>query len=393
MSLFVVSRRKIVYDQPAMGSSLVVFVPGADQVQIMKDGAGTIAPVSGPKGAASASNRGPQLLRVQKGQRTVYGHLPVELRERRERLKVWLAEDLAPPEAEAFFYIFSPSVVVHGVRERTDEGKLAWRTAQLLIPPEADFQELLRTSLADYTLGNAGQHVCLAVANDFKLFKAVQQIGAANGMTAVPFSTLKPAPELSPLYGHLNFTWVYMLVMLLGALGVVGMATLFLFKQTETRQVETQIAATDAQIAAVQINPRTGHIRQPEAALAELGSGLKAPPSALLAQAGMAGKNFGNVRAIRLTAADQAGNPETGMMGGEGLHVLQVDVQDPRDVLLVDQAARANEFLRSQPWVRQLLRTGAAGNQMMLMVVLQASNTGIVVPQYQPATVSESITP
>ena len=52
---------------------------------------------------------------------------PQEISDLRQPVKVWLAEDFAPLQSQAFFFIISHSVVIHGVREQDDEGYEALR--------------------------------------------------------------------------------------------------------------------------------------------------------------------------------------------------------------------------------------------------------------------------
>ena len=370
MSLFVVSRRKIVYQQSSLGASQVVFVPSTDQVQILKDSASAAAPVR----AASAkviTRQGPQLYRASKGQRTIYGNLPLDLRERRERLKVWLAEDLVPQDSDAFFYVFSAGVVVHGVRERTDEGKLAWRTAQLVLPDKGDDLKPLETALADFMFANQDLKVCIAVASDIKLFRAVQTLAGPLGLTPVPFSTLKPTPGVPPLYSHYNFTWAYMLVMAIGILGVVGMAALYILKQTQAARVETEIAGIEAQIKSVQINPRVGHIRQAAVVLNELVAPFKVSPTSLIAAAGEPLVPFGEIRDIKLGTVSADRIVQLGTTLEPGQIAAEINLSNATDLLLADQEMRAKGMLEAHPWVRKVIRHGAAGNDVGMIMILQ----------------------
>lgn len=374
MSLFVVSRRKIVYQQSSLGASQVVYVPSTDQVQILKDTTGAAAPVRAAS-AKAITRQGPQLYRATKGQRVVYGNLPLDLRERRERLKVWLAEDLAPQDSDAFFYVFSAGVVIHGVRERTDEGKLAWRTAQLVLPEKSEDLKPLETALADFMFANQDLKVCIAVASDIKLFRAVQTLAGPLGLTPVPFSTLKPAPGIAPLYSHYNFTWAYLLVMAVGILGVVGMAALYILKQTQATRMENEIAAIEQQIQAVQINPRVGHIRQAAAVLAELVTPFTVSPTSLIAAAGEPLVPFGQIRDIKLGTVTAERIQQLGTTLDAGQLAAEINLSEASDLLLADQEMRAKEMLQTYPWVRKVIRHGAAGNDVGMIMILQPLDT------------------
>ncbi|MFN7162924.1 MAG: hypothetical protein ACK5YK_01355 [Pseudomonadota bacterium] len=370
MSLFVVSRRKIVYQQGSLGASQVVYVPSTDQVQVLKDSSGAATPVRAAS-AKAVSRQGPALYRALKGQRVVYGHLPLDLRERRERLKVWLAEDLVLQDSDAFFYVFSPQVVVHGVRERTDEGKLEWRTAQLMLPEKGEELKPFETALADFMFANQDLKVCVAVVSEIKLFRAVQALTAPLGLTPVPFSTLKPMPSVPPLYSHYNFTWVNILVMAIGVLGVVGMASLYILKQTQAAQLEREITQIESQIQSVQINPRVGHIRQAAAVLAEFVTPFSVSPTSLISAAGEPFIAFGQIRDIKLGSIAAERIQQLGTTLEPGQIAAEINLTEATDLLLADQEARAKMMLTSHPWVRKVIRHGTTGSDMGMIVILQ----------------------
>ncbi|MCA3244321.1 MAG: hypothetical protein INF43_03325 [Alphaproteobacteria bacterium] len=373
MSLYVVSRRKVVFHQPSLGTVQVVYVPSADQTQVLKDAAGT-AQVAKPA-AGGAALRGPQLARVQRGQRTLYGTLPTEILELRQAVKVWLPEDLAPPEAEAFFYVLSPQVVIHGIRERNDEGRLVWRTAQLQLPAGEAAMPALQLILADFSLANPGQNVCLAVVNDVALYRTIQQGQQAHGFPPIPFSTLKPAPDLAPLYSHQNFTWLYLLLLLLGAAAVAAVAIFWMAEKTKGNRLQAEIEAVEAQIRAVQINKRTGHIRQPDAVLNELTTGVAVSPSALIQATAQVGQRLGDVQQIAL-ARDTSLDTDAGVTLTPELQPMQILLNNPVQSLLLDQANIASGLLPQMPWVRQVIRQGQPGDAMMeLAVIVQVTGT------------------
>lgn len=394
MSLFVVSRRKVVFHQPSMGTVQVVYVPSADQIQVLKDAAGTALPVKA--NTAAVASRGPQMARVQRGQRTLYGTLPTEILDLRQAVKVWLAEDLVPSEAEAFFFVFSQQVVVHGIRERNDEGRLVWRTAQLQLPPEAAALPALNVILADYSLANPGQNVCLAVVNEVGLYRALQQGQQAHGFTPVPFSTLKPGAEITPLYAHANFTWLYMLLVILGVLLVSGVGIMWMAEAAKTRGLVTQIDEVEAQIQAVQINKRTGYIRQPEAVLAEIRAGVAVSPSALVQATAMLAQNLGDVQQIELAQANIL-DAESGITLLPEWQPMKVTINNPAQTLLVDQAAATRDLLQAMPWLRQVVRQGQGGaGQLDLVMLLQVTGTvppAVIEPLPAPTFTTVSATP
>jgi hypothetical protein len=376
MSLYVVSRRKIVFQQGGAGGAQVIYVPSADQIQVLKDAAGTTVIKNNPTQQTKGLSRGPMLARVAKGQRTLFGQLPLQITDLGETVKVWLAEDLVPLEAEAFFYVFSATVVIHGVREMNDEGKDAWRTAQLQLPEEGSL-EALQVIMSDFRLSNPNRPVCLAVANDMKLYRELQQNTSGHGYTAVPFATLRPQPKVSPLYSHRNYTWLFMALILLGALGVVGVAGYYFMNMQETKRVEQAITDTQNQINSVTINPQTGHIRQPEPVLQAMQNVLSTSPSALIQAAAAIGKNLGDLDKVEMSVAVANAGTESsdiGLLNSPDLQMVKLHIRDPQDLLLVDQAAHALNLLEQSPGVRQIMRIGSADAQSLdLVVMLQAA--------------------
>ena len=373
MSLYVVSRRKVVYQQTGPGGAQVVYVPSADQIQVLKDAAGT-AMVKAPVKGGANTGRGPQLYRVARGQRTIYGYLPQPILDLSETVKVWLAEDLVPPEADAFFYVFTPSVVIHGVRELTDEGKYAWRTAHLQLGDDNPL-EALQVVMSDFRLSHPDKKVCLAVANDIKLYREMQLSTGSHGFTPVPFSTLKPQPKVAPLYTHLNFTWAFMLLLLLGGVGVVAMAGYWVMNLQQRSQIQSEIEATERQITSVQINPRVGHIRQPQAMLDEMKRVIDVPPSTLIAAAGDVGQTYGELSRIEF-GGEQQPTEDIGLITGERFETVKLAINKPNDLLLIDQADHTSRLLADMPWVRQVIRSGQGGPESMdLLVVVQTSQT------------------
>jgi hypothetical protein len=374
MSLYIVSRRKVVFVQPSAGGALVVYVPSADQIQVMKDAAGTNTR-SKPTPGHRHVVREQQLARVQKGQRILYGSLPNEILELPQSVKVWLPEDLAPLEAEAFFYVLSPQVVIHGIRERNDEGRLVWRTAQLQLPAADAAMPALQLILADYSLANPGQNVCLAVANDAALFRQVQQGHQISGFEPIPFSTLKPTTDFQPLYSHQNFNWLYILLLLIGLGGILAIAVLWMAEAGKSTQLQQQIEEIESQIRAVQINKRTGYIRQPNAVLNELTAGIAVSPSALIQAAAELGQNLGELQQVSLERGNKL-DTEADVLDDPNLQQMKVVLKNSTQSLLVDQANTMMTLLPQMPWVRQVIRQGQQGDALLeLAVMLQVTGT------------------
>lgn len=369
MSLMVISRRNITFRQPGSGEVTVLLVPGREQVQIVKDFAG-VNDVQNKLG----TTRGPQLSRVFSGQRYIYGYLPEEVRELRQAVKVWMAEDFAPVDCQAFFYVFSPDTIVHGVREQSDEGQQSWRTAQLILPGN-DPLLALTNAITDYVLANPTATLCVAVLNQLELYRKLQSVLEPYHISPVPFSTLKPQASLRPLYRHFDHTLLYLTGVIFGILLLVASSAFYFLNWSILNKLQREIESVQTQIKNIQINQSTGHIRHPQALLDNMTKAFNQQPSAIVDAAATVGAQFGDLIQINFKP------PEVASSGGQPRHNnlqdVLVNVKKARDKLLFGQEKRAQLILANRPWIRSIRRTGTNGDQSQLIVTVQAEGAPV----------------
>jgi hypothetical protein len=325
-------------------------------------------------------------MRVMVGQRYIYGSLPEEISEMRNPVKVWLAEDYAPPNCQAFFFVFSSTVVVHGVREQSDEGHLSWRTAQLVLP-EGDPLVSIVNAISDYALANSAETLTVAVLNQLDLYEKLQTGLATYGISPVPFSKLKPLLTLRPLYRHHDYTILYLTLVLFGCMTMLASAGYLMLTFSKRSGLDSQIAEVEERIRSIKRNQSIGDVQDPQAVLESMGKPMRQQPSAVLDAAASAAAEFGNLSSVRF-------EPQANDMSTVSVMDFPVHMDKLKDTLLLDQESRAKQVLAERQWVRDIKRTGVVGEQADLIITLQIdqapSGTAIIppsptVPQAMPA--------
>jgi hypothetical protein len=375
MPLTIISRRSITFREPGTGEMTVLLVPGRDQIQVVKDLAGlnTAAPASAREAATAkaAGNIKKQvsLSRVHIGRRFIYGNLPTEIADLSQPVKVWLAEDFAPLQAQAFFYIISSKVVIHGVREQDDEGFQNWRTAQLAVE-EADPLKSIINAISDYALANPTEGLTVAVFNKLDIYEKLQAELATYNISPIPFSRLKPQPNLKPLYKHRDYTILYLTLGLFGAIILAASLAYLAFNFLTLRDLNTQAEAIQTKINSIKFNQSVGQISDPQAILRVMSRSVNQQPSAILHAAGEVSSAFGNLSGIRLTYGGNSA-PEATEPLGPGQLVVLTTVDKLQEPLLLTQEQKANLLLHDRPWVREIRRYGAVGERGELSIVLQ----------------------
>jgi hypothetical protein len=368
MSLFVIARRSIVYQQPSLSEATVVYVPSRDQIQVIRDAAGTGKVSASASAAAKAGSakawRGPQLSRVQSGQRYIYGYLPREIFELRQTTRVWLPEDLVPPDADAFFFVFSPKVIIHGSRDRSDEGKLLWRSAQLSMN-ESESLHAIRQAIGEYTLANPQAVLCIAVSNQLDLYNKLKDQLEVYGLSPVPFSKLKPQQNIKPLYSHYNLTILYILLVAMAATGLV--ASIFYLYSTYMNidRTSDEIERIRQEIASKKINEHTGYINQPEKIMELMGKPIDISMSSIIDGSMRATNALGELSSFKFSVDDIVNENELR---------TQAVLNKPKEDMLVGQEELTKNVLKNRPWIRSIERSGATGPTMELQINIQIKN-------------------
>lgn len=404
MPLTLISRRSVVYRESGSGEMNVLLVPGRDQIQVVKDLAGlgkADIPVRevGAAGKPVQVRKQAQLSRVYIGRRYIYGNLPNEISDLRQPVKVWLAEDYAPAQSHAFFYIFSSTVVIHGVREQDDEGQQTWRTAQLLLG-EGDPVKNIIDAISDYALANSTETLTVAVLNKLDLYEKLQAGLSTYNISPVPFSKLKPQPGIKPLYRHRDYTILYLTFALLGLITVLASGAYAFFTMLERDNLKKEVQEVQHRIESIKLNQNVGQVTDPQSVLQTMSRGINQQMSAILHAAGDVGSQLGTLEKVRLMldGGDFEGIPVEGI--GEGQQVALVRLTEMKKELLLDQELDATQVVATHPWVRTIMRGGPTGEAGVIAVVLQVDQTADMVaaataplPEAQPETQPEDQTP
>lgn len=372
MPLTIISRRNITYREPGRGEVTVLLVPGRDQIQVVKDLAGLgNSPVASRESAAkgAVAKKQVQLSRVHIGRRFIYGNLPSEISDLRQPVKVWLAEDFAPLQSQVFFYIFSSTVLIHGVREQDDEGFQNWRTAQLPLD-ETDPLRSMINAISDYALSNPSDNLTVAVQNKLDLYEKLQAGLSTYSISPIPFSKLKPQPNLKPLYHHRDYTVLFLTLALFGFITLLASAGYLAITKMNLWKLEAEVADVQSRIDAIKLNQNVGQITDPQMVLQVMSRQVNQQPSAIVDAAGSIGAELGTLGAIKALFTSELAEGET-TPPPPGQMAVQVVVEKLNDPLLLSQEQVAASSLASRPWVREIKRGGAVGERGDLRVILQ----------------------
>lgn len=373
MPLTILSRRNITFREPGKGEVTLLVVPGRDQIQVVKDLAGlnnaqtVVAPPAG--GKAGAVKKQIQLSRVHIGRRYIYGTLPQEINNLRQPVKVWLAEDYAPLNSQAFFYIISPTVVIHGVREQDDEGYQNWRTAQLALDETDPFKSIIN-AISDYALANPTEGLTVAVFNKLDLYERLQAELATYNISPIPFSKLKPQPNLKPLYKHRDYTIFYLTLALFGIITLLASISYLVITHLTLGELKKEVNNIQTEIDNIKFNQNIGKISDPQMVLQTMARSINQQPSAILHATGEIAAQFGTLGQINAVFGGSA-SAEMPQPPAEGQIVTLAKIDKMNDELLLQQEMKGAGLLHMRPWVRGLQRSGAVGETGELAVILQ----------------------
>lgn len=362
MNLLVINRRSIVLRPANNGPITALLVPGPEQIQVVKDLAGTADLRPRDEGNNKGTRSRTVLSRVKGGQRTLYGYLVDEVTAIRANVRVWLAEDFAPADAEAFFYILSPQVILHGLKEVSDDGIMQWRVAQLDMNL-LDGSHELSNAITDYLLIHPRALVCVAVYEQLSIYQTLQKILKPYNLSVVPFSTLKPDPRLKSLYRHADFTLFLIIAVLFGTLLMAGSGFYWLMSSRTLSGVNEQVAFVKRETADIQISKNLDSVSNPEDMLATMAKSLSLPPSSLLDAAATVGVAFGPLEEVTVGVMPQTAEA--------GLYQITLNLPKFQKPLLIQQQQKSEELMRQWPWLRGIIRDDAGGENGTLEITLQ----------------------
>lgn len=370
MNTIVFNKKGIRYEHGRRGEITVINVPAREQVQIFKDmssnhSTNDVAERAGVNGQIP-------LWRDVEGRCVVYGVLPEDILQRRQAIKVWLAQDFAPRDCEAFYYAFSDDCIVHGVKDIDDERREDWRVMILKGEPVA----LITNAISERMLDGSGSQICVAVHDNLTLYEALKQSLKPLSVEPVPFSTLKPSGS-KPLYKHSDFTLLMLTFTFFAGMVLAGTIIHWSVNLMQVHRLESQITDVQKQIRNIQINKSLGHIREPENLLNEMQKAFAQQPSAIIDVGARFGAEFGKLAEVSFNAtrADLNQGQVPGMAAmGQGEYVLDIKTSTVSNKLLVDQENLARSLVKNLPWIRKVENVGLNGEMLQLKIVVQGES-------------------
>lgn len=372
MDIVILTKRGISFQKVRRGEQQVILIPSDESIKVYKDITENHA-IAERYGADGK----PPLWREQGGQATVYGVLPDSLSQRRQALKVWLAEDFAPRDSTAIMYVFE-KWVVFSRREVDDEGHHGWRTTLLKADEDetGDITTLITTTLGDLMLDDVESRVCVAVYEDLKLYEHLQSALEPLGIKPVPFSTLKIGQRIKPLYRQRDFSLMMAMSILLTLGLLAAMSAYWFVNWLEQNRLTNKISEVRQQIQGIEVNQSIGQLREPDQILQAMQKAFEQKPSSIIDAAARFGREFGELETVsfQVGAADLQPTDTVNLME-PGQHQVDVSVVNPTNKLLVDQERLARVLLADAPWVRRVENLPLGQNVLTLKVVLQTDPT------------------
>lgn len=371
MDIVLLTKRGVVFQRIKRGEQTVLLIPSSENIKIYKDvsDTSTIAERYGASGQVP-------LWRQHEGQTVVYGALPESLSQRRQALRVHLAQDFAPTTTNAFYYVMDPKWIVHGRKEVNDEGRDEWRVTLLKTKDNQTPVMLVREAVAELMVENAESRITVAVYENLDLYHELKETLQPFDIQPVPFSTLKVPSRVKPLYRQMDFTPLMLIGFLLAA-GLLAAAVFYwLIYWRQVGDLDTEMASVRSQIMNVQINKSIGNIREPESMLASMEKAFNQRPSAIMHAAAMYGKEFGELESIVFNTNDTATSRTSGGLRAvtNQQHLVRVMVGKPVNTLLVDQERLARILLEKAPWVRRVENIPQGQSELAINLVLQTED-------------------
>lgn len=371
MDIVLLTKRGVAFQRIKRGEQTVFLIPSNENIKIYKDVADT-ATIGDRYGASGQV----PLWRQHEGQTVVYGVLPESLAQRRQSIKVHLAQDFAPATTNAFYYVMDPKWIVHGRKEVNDEGRDEWRVTLLKTKDNQTPTMVVREAVAELMVENAESRTTVAVYENLDLYQELKDALQPFDIQPVPFTTLKVSPRTKPLYRQIDFTPLMLLGFLL-AVGLLGAAIFYwLIYWRQAAQLDAEMETVRSQIVNVQINKSIGDIREPENMLASMEKAFNQKPSAIMNAAAMYGKEFGELEGVMFNTNDTTTSRSAGGLRAvtDKQHLVRVLVAKPTNTLLVDQERLARILLEKAPWVRRVENIPQGQSELTIDLVLQTEN-------------------
>jgi hypothetical protein len=368
------SRRSIHLWPKDVNTYTALFVPSQDQVVTLRDVANSTEEIAQ---RLRAEGRTP-LWRQKRGQITVYGFLPPELKDVRQSLRVWLAEDYAPKECSAFFFVID-KWVIHAIKEIDDERRETWRSTVMSYGEKTLVKNVVNAA-ADLLLRFPPKEICVAVDGGLERLEQFKRDLENLGIACQPFESLRPAAGATLLYRHRDYTVPMFLSLVLFGLLFAAMLVQLTFHYAEANKLQSNIDSLRRQIESVQISKSLGYIREPQPVLDDIRKPFQQQPSAILDAAARFGRVLGNLNSVSFVTGPAAGPgakpDETGLM------LATVEFSNVFDKMLVNQESATRQLLPQTPWIREVRAQPQGGSNLTLKLELQigAAAGGKTVP-------------
>ncbi|HEX2859141.1 MAG TPA: hypothetical protein VHP58_02970 [Alphaproteobacteria bacterium] len=371
MAIIVCSYREIHVWPKNAPSYTALFVPSQDQQITLRD---LTASTSEIATRVRAEGRIP-LWRERRNLIIVYGFLNAQLKEIRQSLRIWLAEDFAPAGCPAFFYVFG-NTVVHGIKEIDDERRETWQSTVLTFTAET-LADGLTAAAADLLLRFQSKDICVAVDGDFEKAELIKTAMKPLEINVIPYAKLAPARNVEPLYAHRDFTIPMVLSLLVLALLVLGSLGFAALNMVNARRLTDKLQDIRHQIESIQINQNLGYIHEPKPVLDTMKKAFEQQPSAILDAAGAFGHALGEIKQVEFSMDDSGA---ADMVATTGILPITVKYTKTYDKLLVKQESTTKDLLPKAPWIRTAASVpDYTGLKLVLKMQIQ-SPPGVKIP-------------
>jgi hypothetical protein len=374
------SRNGIHHNDSYRQDAVAVFVPTRDQLRRFSD----IPSVNDKSVRDRYGDVGQTpLWRLENNTVVVYGLLPEDLAERRHAIEVYLAEDFVPAGVSVFYYLFGDRWIVHGVRTITDDGAESWSVSRVDIKNQ-NAVEAMVAAISERQVIGIRENMVIAVHNNEDALQKLADALQPFELEVVKFDSLRVDREKKPLYLHRDFGMA-LLVMAIFALLVCVASVGFAFNTwMKIKDLEERIAQIEAQIRRSQTATKLGGIKNPSEVLRALARPTQYKPSSIIHAAGDVATVFGTLQKLELDSDAGATTTRAARRVGSGaqaaaaqkreatISVTASVLSDATSYLLIDQERVAKSALTTRPWIRQIERMPATGqNQLSLRIGVQ----------------------
>jgi hypothetical protein len=380
MNLVLVGKKKILFEKNRNANDLtVMYVPDEDGIQIFHDlqGSKTDYEVASRAGAPGKK----PVWRDIGGKIALYGWVPDELTSRTASARIWLPQDFLSEDSTIFYFVVSPTHLVHGRKEVDDEQKSSWRITTIKTGSEEELIGLVKSSLVDQLMTGDNQVPSVAVYQDPPLQLKIDDALKYLNVASQPLEKMSPAfRQVRPLYRQRNNTLLLLVLMLFFFLVLLGSTFYWILGMVESRKIQQQIEEVRFAIQNIQINERIGYIKAPEAIQQRIRSTFNQLPSSFVDAALRTGAQFGDLEKMKFDVPLNAGEGTFTASAGAapGVYTFNLLLSRAFNPMLVDQETMARQVVPNTPWLREISNVGNSGPSnegLTLLLKLQVEET------------------